>query len=167
MTIRIIEPYIKTFEDAEMQIRDYGKPAMFFFADVIDALVLVGGSIKHPVAISLIKAMNTNNMFGHYKHVENIRMVIKDGLYRTKYCIDEDDFIGLKASMLNTAIERKITITLRSKNHLPGYIVGKGIEWGLFDGRFNLRIPMMADNKAYVQIEKPKVEQPLVVEVQP
>lgn len=154
-----IRPMIKTFDEAIEQITNYGKPRMALFVDAeIEALVLKGGSIKHPTTISLIKSINSNNMFGHYKSVENLRMVIKDDIYRTKYGLNQDEFNQYKSKMLVFAIERTLTITLRSKDHNPGFVVGKGMEWDLFDGRFNLRIPMTT--QAYLNLDKPKVGEP-------
>lgn len=118
----LIEPMIHTFDEALEYIATFGHPGALFFDAFPQTFVLSGGSIKHPIWISLTFAGHGHKSFDHYVYLDYHRLVIRDGLYRTKYALDEHEHAELKTRMANFCRERQLHVRVISNSTMPEYL---------------------------------------------
>lgn len=119
-----IEPNIHTFEDAIEHIANYGRPGALYFIEFPESFVLHGGSVRHPVTISLTFAEHGRKMFGHYSVNEDYRLTIRDANYLTKYALDDaQEHASVKKAMLDFCRKRKLTVRV-----IPTMFTGEYVE---------------------------------------
>ena len=105
-----LKPMITTFEAALSYIERFGRPKLYYFNSVIESIVLCGGSIRHHITISLITSHKVAKDFGNYHYQEDMRLVINDAGYRTKYWIDENEYDELLSKIRKFTEERGLKL---------------------------------------------------------
>lgn len=141
--MRKIEPMINDFDSALGYITMSPHPTAQFWRNFPQCFALHGGSIRHPITISLTYAVHGYRNFGRYYNQECHRLVICDGKYRTKYSLDEygilsgsKEFDECKKRMAQFCREHGLRVELKSKGILDVYDIIAADEY--FDG-FGIR----------------------------
>ncbi len=141
--MHIIQPMISTFDDALKHIHTFGRPGALFFDDAPQSFVLSGGSLRHPVWITLTYAVEGHKNFGHYISYECHRLIVRDDRYRTKYHLDPDEHAELKTRMAEFCREHRLRVKVLSQITRRDYLAqaaqeffaGFDVKWKVYGPR--------------------------------
>ncbi len=137
-----LQPMITSFDDALEYIANYGRPGATWFDAYPQAFVLQGGSLRHPIAISLTFATHGRKMFRDYLIFDYHRLVIRDNLYRTKYALSEYEHAALKLKMIDFCRKHTLRVAVRSTSTMPEYLAKAAEEFFADSGvKWNIKSP--------------------------
>lgn len=77
--------------------------------------MLKGGSIKHPVILTLYKGSSVDRSFGNYRPFEVLRLIVNDAGYRTKYWIEKEEYEMIRQKMREFAHKRDLSLHCHSR----------------------------------------------------
>lgn len=118
-----LEPLISTLDEALAQLRSCGKPHAFIVHGGIDSFGLTGGSLKHPVKVSLIRGTASGRNFGKYYCHDCFRLAVGDGMDRTLYALeDQEEYERIKLQLLRWCAAHQVPIRAFSPTTAPEYV---------------------------------------------
>jgi len=117
-----IDPYISTYREALDYILNYDHAKLIVYHGSHFRLVLKGGSLGHPISITLSYAQSSGKNFGRHYTKDN---------YRTKYGLKEDEFCNLLDNFKDVAITKGLKLKAYTE-YRPHNFVEDMLKYGLF-----------------------------------